>query len=145
MSASPPRLHLHDFVEGLLSACPWFREPWKAYCADWGQPEAPGVYNLSDQLVGVLENLARESMPALDPLATRMETLLRDGDEETRDAVAIGLLEGVHDSIQRVPQLAATLVPLLGAWGRLAWENVARNNGTFRNDQFKAERSALPP
>ena len=123
-----------------MSACPWFSQPWKAYCADWGQPEAPGVYNLSDQLVGVLENLARESVPALDPLATCMETLLRDGDEETRDAVAIGLLEG----IERVPQLAATLVPLLGPLGRLAWENVVRNNGYFRSDQFKAERNALP-
>ncbi len=119
-----------------MSACPWFREPWKAYCADWGQPEAPGAYNLSDQLVGVLESLARESVPALHPLATCMEALLRDGDEETRDAVAIGLLEGVHDSIERVPQLTATLVPLLGPLGRFAWENVVRNNGYFRSDQF---------
>ena len=140
MSERAPPLQLPDFFEGVLTACPWFKEPWKAYCAEWSQPEAPGAYNLSDQVVAFLEKLAPESIPALNPLAESMEILLRDGDEETRDAVAIGLLEGIHDSMERAPRLASTLVPLLGPVGHQAWDNVVRNNGNFRSEQFKAER-----
>lgn len=136
MADDRPTYGLSELSEAILTAAPWFRESWIAFCADWAQPDAPGAHVMGDQLIAALERLSPTAMPDLSHLASTIERFLVEGDKETRDAVAIGILEPVHSSIDEVPILESALVPLLGSRSRLVWDNILRNNGYFRSDQF---------
>jgi hypothetical protein len=106
----------------LLSACPSFAEPWRAYV------EAPGyeddllylhLNEFASHVVGLLkEGATRE----LDEVFAVVETLHKDGDRSVCEATTIGILEGVQNIAESSGFDPDSFVPYLrsesAAWWR---------------------------
>ena len=97
----------------LVEACPSFRTPWQAYLAHDAYQEGLLYVDLGEfarHLVRLVESDSRGELPAVFEV---IERLLLEGESNARDAVIIGLLEGIQNIASGSRVGPAVFVPYL--------------------------------
>ncbi|HLF79671.1 MAG TPA: hypothetical protein VJB57_19495 [Dehalococcoidia bacterium] len=109
-----------EVIPLLLEVVPSFRPTWEDFLTYWRKndygsdvPSAPPLYlataDLARHLIGMLRRGESDELAAVFGV---VERLLKDGDEEARNLVCVGLLEDLQNAgLHRRDQDAATTQP----------------------------------
>ncbi|HEY9832053.1 MAG TPA: hypothetical protein V6D26_15820 [Stenomitos sp.] len=105
-------------MEEVLKAIPGFRESWQEHLDYWeGQP-AGLVMDMIELATYVNNQLSNQENHDLENIFRLMETMLNEGTEEVKDAVATGFLESVINPVTKDTEYLPLLVSLLGEKSR---------------------------
>lgn len=110
-----------DMMPLLLAACPSYRARWEAYVADACYlPELVYVHlgDFADHALNLLEAGEVEELRAVFSV---VERFFREGDDYVRNAVVVGLLEGIWFKGSNTGRRPQRMAEHLGPAARAAW------------------------
>jgi hypothetical protein len=137
----------------LLSACPGFEQSWRAH-VEWWKDGEPGIFNDTGEFAHYLvDRYAEGAISECETAFTVIETILRDGDEDAREAAVIGVLEDVQTIAANRPFGSDVFIPLLGPLSRRAWVEIdalwaaggGSMAGVVRLERQMAAKHSRPP
>lgn len=131
----PPGPHDPDRVlmPALLEACPSFRDPWRAYVADWPDPSERGGYiDLGEFVQHLVELLDRGDTQEFPTVFATVEHHLQTGDAGVRYALKVGFLETLGNVASNTHgwPFAARFREWFGPLAQTAWDELHREWGT---------------
>jgi hypothetical protein len=129
----------------VLARCPAFTPTWEKHRLSWEGEEA-GIYNDLAQFATFIVNCYAQGH--IEPVVAAfalIEELLVGGDEEVRNAAAIGFLEDIQLIASWRPFKAVVFIQWLGPESKLAWaeiEEMWRGKSSLA-DVIRAEQRAI--
>jgi hypothetical protein len=115
-----------EIVPGFLAACPGLASPWQEHLVLCGGDDERGIYVdvsvIAQHLVDRFETQDVSEFPATFAL---LERCLAEGDSETREVAAIGIIEAIQNIASHRPFGPEAFEPWLLDKTRLAWIQVA--------------------
>ena len=128
----------------LLERCPGFAPAWQKHREEWGQKQA-GIYNDLAKFVHFLvKSYGQGETDSFPAVFEAVEVFIVEGDEETKNAAALGILETLQCVASWKPFGARAFVKWLGPKSREAWaeiEEMWRGKNSLM-DVIRAERLA---
>jgi hypothetical protein len=128
----------------LLESCPGFQATWQAHL-DWWKGEEPGVYNDTAEFAHYLVESVESGQTSefLKAFAT-IERILKEGDQESRDLAAIGIIESLQTIGSNHSCGEAVFIQWLGPTSRRTWVEIERiwEGKHSLMDVVRAERAA---
>ncbi len=116
------RITASNLIPLLLECCPGARWRWEEHLASWSDEPAGSYNDLSVFAHHIVDRHAAGITDEHAALFRLIEQVLTNGDEESRELVAIGLLEDIQVIASNQPFGAAAFVPWLGPQSRAAWQ-----------------------
>lgn len=112
----------------LLEACPSFGPKWQAFLDEWkDEPEEMPLYiALGDYARQLIRMLGRSETDGFPKVFHTIERLLCQGDHYVRQAIAVGLLEGLQNSILTSKSQTKQLRQYLGPESKGSWDRLIR-------------------
>jgi hypothetical protein len=115
-----------DAITLLLRACPGIDRQWQEHLDDWGNEER-GDYNDISIVVHYLVDCYKQEQTDFFPeLFNLVERCINEGDNQTRDLMIIGLLEGIQNVASWQSFGNGVFVQWLGPKSREAWKQLER-------------------
>lgn len=110
----------------LLAACPGFQRAWEEYLDDW-KGEEPGAYNNTSEFARYLVESFEGGQTSEFPAAfAAIETILVDGDQESRDIAGFGVIESLQTIGSNHPCGEDVFIQWLGPTSRRAWAEIEK-------------------
>jgi hypothetical protein len=128
----------------VLARCLGFRPIWNKHREFW-QDEEAGIYNDLAQFANfIVDCYAQKDTEQVVAAFRLVEELLDGGDEEVRNAAAIGFLEDVTNIASWKPFKAVVFVQWLGPKSKAAWDEIEEmwRGKSSLSDVVRAEQRA---
>jgi hypothetical protein len=126
----------------LLEACPGFWPIWQEHL-DWWKGEEPGAYNNTSEFARYLiESFERGQTSEFPAAFEAIERILNQGDQESRDIAAIGIIESLQTIGSNHSCGEDVFIQWLGPTSRRAWSEIERmwEGKESLSDVIRAER-----
>ncbi len=108
----------------LVESSPGFAGQWEAFQADWKDEEAPLYVVLGDFARYLIDKHEKGETSDFDAIFNVVERLHIDGDAYVQNAVAVGLLEGMQNSMRANDSNPEVFVEYLQAATRESWNKL---------------------
>lgn len=134
-----------DVIPFLLEACPGFEPMWHEHRELWHGEEAGIFIDAGEFARYLVECYARGETTEFDSAFSAVERLIREGDDEARGAVTVGVLESVQVQSTHHPFGPEPFLQWLGPLSRQAWgeiEELWRAGGGSLAGVIRAEARA---
>ena len=110
----------------LREACPGFQATWQAHL-DWWKGEEPGAYNDTAEFARYLVESFESGQTSEFPKAfATIERILNEGDPESRDLAAIGVIESLQTIGSNHTCGETVFIQWLGPTSSRAWAKIER-------------------
>ena len=127
----------------LLTACPGFGRLWADHLAYWNGKPA-GIFLDTAEFVHYLADChERNDITALTAAFQLIERFFVEGEENTKEVAAMGILETLQNVASHQPEGAAPYLSYLGPRSRTAWDaiNALWEGKQNLADVIRSERS----